>query len=165
MLIQARLESRVDFQLTSLEISHIIKQAVNGKEAQATRRGIRLQLTGVDSATLTGDALLLSQALTNLIDNALDFTAPEGAVTVSGQRQDDEYWITVEDNGSGIPDYAQEKIFDRFYSLPRANSPKSTGLGLNFVHEVAAIHRGRIALENRQPRGVRARLTLPLDIT
>lgn len=86
-------------------------------------------------------------------------------MTVSGDRQNDKYLMTIEDTGSGIPDYAQEKIFDRFYSLPRANSPKSTGLGLNFVREVAAIHQGNISLENRQPHGVCARLTLPLDIT
>ncbi|WP_145578191.1 two-component system sensor histidine kinase CreC [Yersinia mollaretii] len=163
MLIQARLESRVDVQLSPLEISAILKQTFSGKEAQAVSRGIRLRLIGADSAILTGDAFLLSQALTNLIDNALDFTPVGGEVTLLGEWQTAQYLITVEDSGSGIPDYAQEKIFDRFYSLPRANSPKSTGLGLNFVREVAAIHQGTISLENRLPQGVCARLALPLD--
>lgn len=163
MLIQARLESRVDVQLSPLEISAILKQTFSGKEAQAISRGIRLRLIGADSAILTGDAFLLSQALTNLIDNALDFTPVGGEVTLLGERQTAQYLITVEDSGSGIPDYAQEKIFDRFYSLPRANSPKNTGLGLNFVREVAAIHQGTISLENRLPQGVCARLALPLD--
>ncbi|EON3355944.1 two-component system sensor histidine kinase CreC [Yersinia enterocolitica] len=165
MLIQARLESRVDVQLSPIEISSIIKQAMGAKEAQAVSRGINLRLICADSATLTGDGLLLSQALTNLIDNALDFTPSGGEVTVRGTRQAGEYLITVEDTGSGIPDYAQEKIFDRFYSLARANSPKSTGLGLNFVREVAAIHQGNVSLENSQPHGVCAHLTLPLAIT
>ncbi|EKN3559972.1 TPA: two-component system sensor histidine kinase CreC [Yersinia enterocolitica] len=165
MLIQARLESRVDVQLSPIEISSIIKQAMGAKEAQAVSRGINLRLICADSATLTGDGLLLSQALTNLIDNALDFTPSGGEVTVRGTRQAGEYLITVEDTGSGIPDYAQEKIFDRFYSLARANSPKSTGLGLNFVREVAAIHQGNVSLENRQPHGVCAHLILPLAIT
>ncbi|MFV8758457.1 two-component system sensor histidine kinase CreC [Yersinia enterocolitica] len=165
MLIQARLESRVDVQLSPIEISSIIKQAMGAKEAQAVSRGINLRLICADSATLTGDGLLLSQALTNLIDNALDFTPSGGEVTVRGTRQTDEYLITVEDTGSGIPDYAKEKIFDRFYSLARVNSPKSTGLGLNFVREVAAIHQGNVSLENRQPHGVCAHLTLPLAIT
>ncbi|WP_338658854.1 two-component system sensor histidine kinase CreC [Yersinia intermedia] len=163
MLVQARLESRVDLQFSPLDISHILKQTFSAKEAQAVSRGICLQLKNADSAILTGDGLLLSQALTNLIDNAMDFTPLGGAVILSGERYEGEYLITVEDNGSGIPDYAQEKIFDRFYSLPRADSPKSTGLGLNFVREVAAIHRGRISLENRLSQGVIAYLTLPLD--
>ncbi|OVZ85499.1 two-component system sensor histidine kinase CreC [Yersinia intermedia] len=163
MLVQARLESRVDLQFSPLDISHILKQTFSAKEAQAVSRGICLQLKNADSAILTGDGLLLSQALTNLIDNAMDFTPLGGAVILSGERYEGEYLITVEDNGSGIPDYAQEKIFDRFYSLPRADNPKSTGLGLNFVREVAAIHRGRISLENRLSQGVIAYLTLPLD--
>ncbi|MFL4558683.1 two-component system sensor histidine kinase CreC [Yersinia kristensenii] len=165
MLKQARLESRVDLQLSPVEISNIIKQAISAKEAQAASRGIALRLIHADSAMLTGDSLLLSQALTNLMDNALDFTPTGGEVTLSGARQNHQYLITIQDTGSGIPDYAQEKIFDRFYSLPRANSPKSTGLGLNFVREVAAIHQGNISLENRQPQGVCALLTLPLDIS
>lgn len=163
MLVQARLESRVDLQLLSLDISNILKQAFNAKEAQAVSRGITLRLVCADRAVLLGDGLLLSQALTNLIDNALDFTPIGGDVILSGTRQDHEYLIIVEDNGSGIPVYAQDKIFDRFYSLPRANSPKSTGLGLNFVREVIAIHQGSIQLENRLPQGVCARLMLPID--
>ncbi|CNL41084.1 two-component system sensor histidine kinase CreC [Yersinia frederiksenii] len=163
MLIQARLESRVDLQLSPLEISPILQQAFNGKEAQAVSRGIDLRFLGADSAMITGDALLLSQALSNLIDNALDFTPEGGEVTLHGERRANDYAITVEDSGSGIPEYAQARIFDRFYSLPRANTPKSTGLGLNFVREVAAIHRGTISLENRQPQGVTARLMLSRD--
>jgi two-component system sensor histidine kinase CreC len=163
MLVQARLESQVDLQLSPLDISKILKQTFSTKEAQAISCGITLRLICADSAILTGDGLLLSQALTNLIDNALDFTPSGGEVTLSGERQDHEYLIIVEDNGSGIPDYAQDKIFDRFYSLPRANSPKSTGLGLNFVREVVAIHQGTIRLENRLPQGANSRLTLPLN--
>ncbi|CNH93998.1 sensory histidine kinase CreC [Yersinia aldovae] len=163
MLVQARLESRVDLQLLPLDISNILKQAFSAKEAQAASRGITLRVVCADRAVLSGDGLLLSQALTNLIDNALDFTPNGGDVILSGTRQDHEYLIIVEDNGSGIPVYAQNKIFDRFYSLPRANSPKSTGLGLNFVREVVAIHQGNIQLENRLPQGVCARLMLPVD--
>lgn len=108
MLVQARLESRVDLQLSPLEISHILKQSFSAKEAQAVSRGVTLRLKSVDNAMLIGDGLLLSQALNNLIDNALDFTPAGGEISVSGERQDDTYLITVEDSGSGIPGYAQE---------------------------------------------------------
>ncbi len=59
----------------------------------------------------------------------------------------------VRDRGQGIPDYAKDKVFEKFYSLARPHShKKSTGLGLAFVKEIAALHRGRIELTNA-PRG------------
>lgn len=74
--------------------------------------------------------------------------------------------IIVTDNGAGIPDYAIDKIFDKFYSLPRpaykSNSgQKSTGLGLNFVQEVAKLHGGTVTLQNHADGGAMATIMLP----
>jgi len=72
--------------------------------------------------------------------------------------------LIVEDRGAGIPEYALGKVFDKFFSLQRPDSrEKSTGLGLNFVAEVAKLHGGTVRLENRALKGVRATLTLPLQ--
>ena len=69
----------------------------------------------------------------------------------------------VEDHGAGIPDFASEKVFDKFFSLQRPDSgKKSTGLGLNFVKEVAVLHKGDVKLENRPEKGIRAILVLPI---
>ncbi|MBL3524811.1 two-component system sensor histidine kinase CreC [Serratia plymuthica] len=162
LLVQARLESRPGLELAPLAMATLVSQAVAGKEAQAAQRGVVLQVDALEAITLTGDGLLISQALTNLLDNALDFTPPGGAVSVCGERRESHYFITVSDNGSGIPDYALDKVFERFYSLARADKPKSSGLGLNFVQEVARLHRGGIQLYNRQPHGVVAVFTLSL---
>jgi two-component system sensor histidine kinase CreC len=68
----------------------------------------------------------------------------------------------VDDCGASIPSYALDKVFEKFYSLKRPdNGRKSTGLGLNLVHQVASLHKGRIELKNRTPQGVRAVLSLP----
>ena len=70
----------------------------------------------------------------------------------------------IEDHGPGIPDYARDKVFDKFFSLQRPDSgKKSTGLGLNFVREVAILHNGTVTLENRPDQGARATLTLPVE--
>lgn len=69
------------------------------------------------------------------------------------------------DSGSGIPDYALDRIFERFYSLPRENGVKSSGLGLAFVQEVARLHQGEITLRNREEGGVIATLTLHRHFT
>jgi two-component system sensor histidine kinase CreC len=71
--------------------------------------------------------------------------------------------LSIADSGPGIPDYAKDKIFEKFFSLQRPDTgKKSTGLGLNFVKEVAELHFGSISLENLQQGGVKATLTLPV---
>ncbi|WP_426506070.1 two-component system sensor histidine kinase CreC [Serratia proteamaculans] len=162
LLVQARLESRPVLERGTLAMAALVRQAVAGKEAQAVRRGVLLLVEGVEDITLSGDGLLISQALTNLLDNALDFTPEGGTIKVRGERHEGHYQVTVCDDGSGIPDYALDKVFERFYSLARSDKPKSSGLGLNFVQEVARLHRGSIQLSNRQPHGVTAIFTLSL---
>lgn len=162
LLVQARLESRPGLELAPLAMAALVRQTVASKEAQAERRSVSLQVNVAEEITLSGDGLLISQALTNLLDNALDFTPPGGSISVRGERREGHYQVTVSDDGSGIPDYALDKVFERFYSLARSDKPKSSGLGLNFVQEVARLHRGSIQLNNRQPQGVTAIFTLSL---
>ena len=70
--------------------------------------------------------------------------------------------VVVDDAGPGVPAFARERIFERFYSLPRPEGGrKSTGLGLSFVREIAALHGGTVTVENRAGGGTRAVLGLP----
>jgi len=69
----------------------------------------------------------------------------------------------VEDQGPGIPDFAKDRVFQKFFSIQRpVSGEKSTGLRLNFVSKIVELHNGAIHLENRSPRGVRAILSLTL---
>lgn len=120
-----------------------------------------------DAAVVEGDALLLRRAIGNLLDNAIDFSPTGGRVTLQlathGQRGGgSSVDIIVRDQGPGIPDYADDKVFERFYSLARPHSQKkSTGLGLAFVKEIAELHRGRVSLRNAADgKGAVAVLTL-----
>lgn len=118
------------------------------------------------AVVVEGDALLLRRAIGNLLDNAIDFSPTGGRVTlqlaINGQRGGS-VDIIVRDQGPGIPDYADDKVFERFYSLARPHSQKkSTGLGLAFVKEIAELHRGRVSLRNaRDGVGAVAVLSLP----
>ena len=68
----------------------------------------------------------------------------------------------MRDHGPGVPDFAQGKVFEKFYSLARPNGrKKSTGLGLPFVKEIAELHQGRVGLVNAPGGGALARLALP----
>ena len=127
--MQARLESRPDMETAPIAIAALISQTMAGKEAQATQRGVRLQLETLAEVTLNGDALLISQALTNLLDNAIDFTPPGGCVSVRGERREQHYCISVCDDGSGIPDYALDKVFERFIRCRAPNGRKAAGWG------------------------------------
>ena len=83
---------------------------------------------------LQADEFLLGQAIVNLLENALDFSPPNSIVQVNVIENNNRILIQVKDEGAGIHDYALNKVFDKFYSLPRpTTNQKSTGLGLNFV--------------------------------
>ena len=114
-------------------------------------------------AVVVGDAFLLRQMVANLVDNACDFAPAESDVTVAlAPRAGDRIAITVDDQGPGVPAYALDRVFERFYSLPRPHGgSRSSGIGLAFVAEVAALHGGRAALANRDGRGAVATIELP----
>jgi two-component system sensor histidine kinase CreC len=138
--------------------------AVRAIEPRAQRRGVDVRLASEADVTLRGDALLLASALTNLLENALDFS-PDGAVVeVRVEQSGKRAVLTVRDHGAGIPGYARDRVFDRFYSLARPNGgKKGTGLGLAFVKEIAELHGGSASLDNHPDGGAVATVRLPLD--
>ena len=111
---------------------------------------------------IKADSFLLGQAIYNLLENALDFSPANSEIKITVTEENGQTQIAIKDQGVGIPDYALDKIFDKFYSLPRPNTQqKSTGLGLNFVQEIAKLHGGSVSLSNHQDGGAVAVLTLP----
>ena len=127
---------------------------------RAARR-IDVQLVDGDELAVLGDVFLLRRAVGNLLDNALDFAPSGSRVTVSAQARGKYVDVVVQDQGPGIPDYAGDKVFEKFYSLARPQTQrKSTGLGLPFVKEIALLHDGSASLRNAPEGGARAVLTL-----
>lgn len=128
----------------------------------AAAREIALKQEWNGDLTLLGDAWLIELALSNLLQNAIDFSPAGSTVIMRGYRLDVKIVIEIEDRGPGIPDYARERVFGRFYSLPRPDTgKKSTGLGLCFVKEVAELHGGSAELTNMENGpGAKAKLIL-----
>ena len=111
---------------------------------------------------LHGEYFLLRQAVANLVQNAVGFSPSGAEVEIRVFSRGGFVAIQVSDQGAGIPDYAVERVFDRFYSLPRpGNGTKSSGLGLNFVREIAHLHGGETLLANRPEGGAVATLSIP----
>ncbi len=138
------LEERVAVPLHSLldELSQAQTARIEGASVQVDNHvGANL--------LLLGERFLLRQALSNLLDNALDFTPAGGVLRWSAAREGEQLQVCLFNSGAVIPDYALLRLTERFYSLPRPNSGrKSTGLGLNFVQEVASLHGGVLQVRN-----------------
>jgi two-component system sensor histidine kinase CreC len=163
MMELAALESRRNLERSeSVALRALLEERVASAQAAGAPRDIRITLDAPADATVEGDPLLLARAVGNLLDNALDFSPPQSAIEVTLQVKPRSVEIGVRDHGPGIPDYADERVFEKFYSLARPGSQrKSTGLGLPFVRQIAALHGGRVSLRNAEGGGALAVLVLP----
>lgn len=120
--------------------------------------GFDTQQNGMD---ISGNALMLREMLSNLLDNAIRYTPRQGRITVRLARTGDSVILSVEDNGPGIPAEARDTVFDRFHRLP--DSPgDGCGLGLAIVREVALVHNAEILLkEGAEGRGTCIEVQFP----
>ena len=169
LLELARLEQRqVLGEAEAIDLAELVESVVETARPVAAQREVSLELRAEGASRVRGDRFLLSQAIGNLLDNALDFSPQAGRILIAVHPHEDQAEIEIRDQGPGIPDYALERVFERFFSLPRPDGGrKGTGLGLSFVREVAHLHGGSVRLENPappgNPGGVRTLLRLPLD--
>jgi two-component system sensor histidine kinase TctE len=114
-------------------------------------RAIKLQLdlgAEAEEAAVTGDAWLLDDLASNLIDNALKYTPAGGRVTVRcGRGPDGAPYLEVEDDGPGIPETERARVRERFYRRP-GSAGSGAGLGLAIVEEIARVHGARFSIEH-----------------
>ena len=146
----------------TVDLVELAGEVVESSAPRLARRRVELRLDADATARVSGDRFLLRQALANLVDNALDFAPDRSVVELGVHRRGSDVVVEVCDEGPGVPDYALPRVFERFYSLPRPmGGSRSSGLGLCFVAEVAALHGGASTLANRDGGGAVARLVLP----
>jgi two-component system sensor histidine kinase CreC len=166
MMELAALESRRSLDTVApVVLGPLLEELVASAQGSAAARGIGVVLDPVPPSTVYGDAFLLRRAVSNLLDNAIDFSPDGGTVRVSLVLHGRTLDIRVRDQGPGIPAYADEKVFEKFFSLARPHSSKrSTGLGLTFVKEIAELHHGRVSVRNAPDGGALAQLSLPREV-
>ena len=163
MLSLATVEQRQALErVERVELRPLLESVLESLTPRLASRMLTCSVAADTGLSVKGERFLLSQALTNLLDNAIDFS-PDGAhIELAAVAEGTRVRITIRDHGPGIPDYALPRVFERFYSLPRPDTGrKSTGLGLAFVREVAALHGGDIRLANHAGGGATASLDLP----
>ena len=144
-------------------LAPLLEELAASHQAAATARGLELALSIEAQAGVWGDPFLLRRAVANLLANAFDFAPAGSRIALALQADARHARITVRDHGPGIPEYARNKVFEKFYSLGRPDGgKKSTGLGLAFVREIAQQHGGQATLANAAGGGALATLVLPL---
>lgn len=151
--------------LVVVDLAEIARNVAELYEPVADEKGLALKLDIADSLQVRGDRHLLSQALANLLDNALKYT-PEGYVALSAIANGEMARVEVADSGPGVPAERREAVFDRFVRLERSRSTPGNGLGLSLVRAVAKLHDGAVWLEDNQPGleapGLKVVLQIPL---
>jgi signal transduction histidine kinase len=145
------------------DLAILIAEAVDTFRATASAKGVSLE-TRIDAAPLLAafDAQRILQVLANLISNSLKFTPRGGNVTISGKREAGSVRLSVRDTGSGIPDHALERIFERFAQVGK-NDRSGLGLGLYISRCIVEAHGGRIWAESQPGEGSKIGFTLPAD--
>jgi signal transduction histidine kinase len=148
----------------SLDVSDLAANAVEFYEPAAELRNIELTIRSQGPLFISGDPVLLAQALSNLIDNALKYAPESGAIEVAVQRiSNTAAEVSVSDNGPGIDAAEKSKVVERFYRGDASRGTPGVGLGLSLVEAVAKLHGSSLTLRDQSP-GLRVVLTLALDV-
>lgn len=146
---------------TALDV--LIRRVVANATPRAGQRRLRVRVVP-DLPQPCIDPVRVEQVLRNLVDNAVKFSPPEGAIDVTAVHHDREIMVTVRDEGPGIPPEYQHRVFDRFFRVEREHSSiAGAGLGLAICKRFVELHGGRIGLDSRPGQGATFRFTLPLD--
>ncbi|MBS1211418.1 MAG: histidine kinase [Proteobacteria bacterium] len=145
-----------------IELAPLVGEAIDSLALEAEARKVCIECAVPVHRTVAGERFLLLRALINLLQNALEFSPAGGRVDIGLEEAGQSYEIVIRDQGPGVPAYAEKRVFERFYSLPRPGSDKkSTGLGLSIVRVIAELHHGQVTLGNHPQGGAVARLRLP----
>jgi two-component system phosphate regulon sensor histidine kinase PhoR len=158
-------EGAGDIDWEETDLYDLAKTSVEQYVEEAGKKGIGLHLSG-EKAVLRGKKPLLQTMVSNLIDNAIKYTQEGGKVHVDVKADDKDICLTVEDNGIGIPEADQKRIFERFYRVDKSHSKEigGTGLGLSIVKHAVMIHGGKIDVQSRPGEGSTFIVTLPKHV-
>ena len=168
LLMIARAESgQARDNMTEFDASEIARDVGDLYEPVADEKGIALKIDAPAAAPVRGNRELVSQALANLIDNAIKYAGPNGKVNgvpaeivVRAGDDGERITLSVADRGPGIPDADRGRVVERFVRLEQSRSEPGSGLGLSLASAVARLHGGELKLEDNHP-GLRTTIALP----
>jgi two-component system sensor histidine kinase KdpD len=149
------------YRMGEVDVASLIEDAVVTASVRQAEVSVRAVLAEA-LPPVRGDRERLRQVLTNLIDNAVKYSAEGDSVEVSARREDPHVCISVSDRGPGIPDEQHGRIFEKFGRADVEGSKPGTGLGLFIARSIAEAHGGTLEVRSRRSGGVTFTLSLPL---
>ncbi len=155
---------RLELDLRLVNIPALVSSCVETVQFQAEKKRQTIAVhCSPDLAAISADANRLREVLINLMENAVQYTHAGGRIEVAAETRNGEAVITVADNGIGIPQTEQQRIFERFYRVDAARSREAggTGLGLSIARHIVEAHGGRIWLESNLGEGSRFHFSVP----
>jgi two-component system, OmpR family, sensor histidine kinase CreC len=171
MLAAARIEHlQAPEQMSAVNAHELLSECIAEAKAMAEANQIELL---IESSTanqseliIYADRALLKLALANLLSNAINFSPTKSPIYAAIKRQAANGVFTIQDQGPGIPEFALSKVYDRFFSLPRPDGRKGSGLGLSLAAQVAKLHGGTLQINNSPTQGLKtgclASLSIPI---
>jgi len=165
LLALSRLESNDAAFNTQVDLQQIVQRVCDNLQAVAQGHQVILDLdTKGQPIILLGDENALSQMVTNLVDNAIKYTPAMGHVHVVIEVDASTALLSIKDDGIGIDEANQERIFERFYRVDKARSQSlgGTGLGLAIVKHIVQSHKGSLKLKSKLNQGSTFVIKIPL---
>jgi len=149
---------------STVDLAPLLTELTTEFKTKAGETSINLEPVSIETDALVfGDAFRLKQALVNLVDNAIKYNRPGGEVKISVRANDSQVVVEIKDNGIGISQADQQRIFERFYRVDKSRSRAQggSGLGLAIVKKIVEEHGGKVSVESTLGEGSTFRITLP----
>ncbi|PSF32931.1 two-component sensor histidine kinase [Aphanothece hegewaldii CCALA 016] len=155
LLFLARTDQMPEINWECLNLTNILKELIQIYTPHAKSKNIKLQEKISENLLITGDANQIKRLFTNLIDNAIHYTLPDGEIQIIANSIDEQVYIQVKDTGIGMTSEDLKKVFERFWRADQARSydQQKTGLGLAIVQAIAQNHQGSISVSSQLGKG------------
>jgi two-component system, OmpR family, phosphate regulon sensor histidine kinase PhoR len=168
LLSLSRLEQegeRREISFEKTKLKPVLEAAIELADTKAKEKEIKILLDCSDEIEAEINAVLLEQAVLNLIDNAIKYSPSQSVIKVTAKKIERQLSISVQDKGCGIEEHHLERIFERFYVVDKGRSRKlgGTGLGLAIVKHIAQVHNGFISVKSKPGEGSIFTIFLPAE--
>ena len=157
-------QNKMNLQILPLDLGTMFNEIIAELKHLLTEKNITLQIEMPVAISINGDKNRLREAFENLLNNAIRYSRPNGVVTLSVTRSNEEVVIEISDQGIGIPTEEQTKLFKKFYRASNAQKVVTygTGIGLYVVKEIIQAHKGTISFTSVENRGTTFIVRLPV---